>query len=88
MGPDVALGAWSMMLPHQMLRPHLPLPCVQICGLMGLGVALGAWIAKSIKITELPQMVAGFRECFRGLCMREGPQARREGEMAHGRRII
>ena len=27
---------------------------------MGVGAALGAWIAKSIKITELPQMVAGF----------------------------
>jgi NAD(P) transhydrogenase len=32
----------------------------QVCGLMGVGAALGAWIAKSIKITELPQMVAGF----------------------------
>jgi len=32
----------------------------QICGFMGVGVALGAWIAKSIKITELPQMVAAF----------------------------
>jgi NAD(P) transhydrogenase len=32
----------------------------QVCGLMGVGAALGARIAQSIKITELPQMVAGF----------------------------
>ncbi len=33
---------------------------LQVCGLMAAGAAIGAWIAKSIKITELPQMVAAF----------------------------
>ncbi|KAG1676348.1 hypothetical protein FOA52_001143 [Chlamydomonas sp. UWO 241] len=32
----------------------------QVCGLITIGVAIGAKIASSIKITELPQMVAGF----------------------------
>lgn len=32
----------------------------QMLGLIAVGASVGAWIAKSIKITELPQMVAGF----------------------------
>ena len=34
------------------------LATLQLVGLIGVGAAVGAWVAKSIKITELPQMVS------------------------------
>ena len=39
---------------------HVPPVSLQILALLGVGIGTGFGIARTIKITDLPQMVAGF----------------------------
>jgi len=55
-GVGAGVGATLVGMSHSLTSTML----AQVGGLCALGGAIGAWIAKSIKITELPQMVAAF----------------------------
>lgn len=64
-------GAWqrSCALLAQLTSTQQPSSCWFLCaGSLGLGVAVGHIVAKRMKITDLPQMVAAFHSLVR-CCM-------------------